>query len=327
MIAVVGDMEAVPDASIDHKTKLNQFCQKYCKRPVTKEDIVYVVNRFGNQYQSIVKLNCFAGQEYAGHLSMSSKEAEKSAAYQALLAYGPTVEALNQKEEGPKTRRKQTPEEVAAKKERQAEGVAEADNPAVTPKTKLNSLCMKIAKRYLQKGETSYDTMNVTGGFQAIVKLGALPGDWADRCWAGEVCSTKQKAEQSAAEVALSQILADPELAAEAAKPKERVAKGGRGQDGYGNWVWQPSCGAELERERVTDGPTEGEVVDWKGAYGWVTASAPIDHEAAALRGGRVYVHKTDLLGDVEALVPGTKVKFSLYVDASGLGGDDVTAI
>merc|ERR1719343_1190017 len=96
-----------------------------------------------------------------------------------------------------------TPEQIAAKKARNEN---EADNPCITPKTKLNSLCMKIAKRYLQKGETVYESNKVAGGFQATVKLIALPGEWAGRCWAGEVCSTKQKAEQSAASIALDQI-------------------------------------------------------------------------------------------------------------------------
>mmetsp|Transcript_16620 Transcript_16620/g.35782 ORF Transcript_16620/g.35782 Transcript_16620/m.35782 type:complete len:335 (+) Transcript_16620:132-1136(+) len=317
--------------AVDHKTALNQFSQRYCKRPVTKEDIVYVVNRFGNQYQSIVKLNCFSGQEYAGHLSMSSKEAEKSAAYQALLAYAPAIEALGPKEEAVKSRKKQTPEEIAAKKEKQAAAV-EGENPAITPKTKLNSLCMKIAKRYLQKGETVYESMKVTGGFQATVKLGALPGEWASRCWAGEVCSTKQKAEQSAAEIALNQIVNDPILCEEAAKPKEKPPKPSRTKEkdaeaNYGKWVWQPSGGADLPRERIGEGPLTGEVVEWKGTYGWLKAEDSLEHEMATLRGGKIYVNKKDIVPEVESLEPGTKVRFFLYEDPSGLGGEEVVVL
>jgi dsRNA-specific ribonuclease len=312
--------------SVDHKTALNQFCQRYCKRPVTKEDIVYVVNRFGNQYQSIVKLNCFAGQEYAGHLGGTSKEAEKSAAEQALLAYAPTIEALGPKQDVPKGRKKLSPEELAAKKERQAAEVGNGENPAITPKTRLNSLCMKIAKRYLQKGETVYESMKVAGGFQSTVKLGALPGDWQHRCWAGEVCSTKQKAEQSAAAIALDQILRDEELAEEAAKPRERLPKQNRGKDGQGRWVWQTAGETELTRETF-EGVLNGEVLEWKGSYGWVKSLTEINRESAQLRGGKIYVNRTDLQDGLESLEVGTTVQFVLYEDPAGLGGESVRVL
>mmetsp|Transcript_31428 Transcript_31428/g.90736 ORF Transcript_31428/g.90736 Transcript_31428/m.90736 type:complete len:340 (-) Transcript_31428:149-1168(-) len=334
--AVAGAALVDPDAAVDHKTALNQFCQRYCKRPVTKQDIVYVVNRFGNQYQSIVKLNCFSGQEYAGHLSMSSKEAEKSAAQQALLAYAASLEALGPKEDVPKKKKpsasKLSPAEAAAKKESQAAGEEEEDNPAITAKTKLNSLCMKIAKRYLQKGETVYESLKVTGGYQATVKLGALPGEWAQRCWAGEVCSTKQKAEQSAAEIALSQVLGDSTLSEEAAKPKDRVPKAGKRREGMGKWVWQGSEEHEEEEEeipraRVGEGKITCTVVEWKGAYGWVRPAEALDHPAAFFRGGKIYVHKSDLEGGLAELEAGTQVEMFVYEDPSGLGGEEVTAV
>lgn len=324
-------------APADAKTDLNQFCQRYCKRPVTKQDIVYVVNRFGPQYQSIVKLNCFSGQEYAGHLSISAKEAEKSAAHQALLAYASTIEALAEKGDQPKNRRKiqqqLTPQQLAEKKAKQAE---EGENPAITPKTKLNSLCMKIAKRYLQKGETVYTCHKVAGGYQATVKLVALPGDWAGRCWAGEVCSTKQKAEQSAAGIALEQILADPELSAEAERPKGKGrGKGkGKGEKGegkgdywsYGGWVWQASAGPDDGRQRVGEGMLTGEILEWKETYGWLKADTEIDHPAAGFREGKIYVNKKDLGGEGAEVAAGSKVKFFLYEDPAGLGAEEVVA-
>lgn len=196
---------AAQGAAMDPKTELNQFCQRFCQRPVTKTDIVYVTSKFGHQFgyqfQAIVKLNCLQGQEYAGNLSPSPKEAEKSAATQALAAYA------NQIATSPPSASKAKPPE-------------DGENPAITPKTKLNSLCMRIAKRYLQKGETVYECRKVPGGYQATVKLSALPGEWKDRLWAGQVFTTKQKAEQSAAEIALMQISEDEELSEEAAKPK-----------------------------------------------------------------------------------------------------------
>lgn len=335
----VASISAAEPSVVDAKTDLNQFCQRYCKRPVTKQDIVYVVNRFGHQYQSIVKLNCFSGQEYAGHLCMSSKEAEKSAAHQALLAYASTIQALGPKEEQKKGRKGSqplSPAELAAKKAKQADA---GENPAITPKTKLNSLCMKIAKRYLQKGETVYESLRVTGGYQATVKLGALPGEWAVRCWAGEVCSTKQKAEQSAAEIALEQILADAELSEEANKPKGKgTGEGGKGKGkgkkgywtmwgGYGGWVWQGGAGGDQPRERVGETPVTGQVVEWKDTYGWIQPHNAIDHPAANMRDGKVYVNKKDLLNESAALEVGATVSFIVYEDSAGLGAEEVATV
>jgi len=311
----------------DAKTELCQFCQKCCKRPVTKQDIVYMVTRFGHQYQSIVKLNCFSGQEYAGHLCQSAKEAEKSAAEQALLANPNAAEVLATKTEPQKGRRKPmlTPTELA---EKRAKRLEEGENAAITPKTKLNSLCMQIAKRYLQKGETCYESVKVSGGFQATVMLTCLPGEWGARRWAGEVLSSKQKAEQSAATIALAQLETDPELSEEAAKPKGKGrGKGKRDSywsSWYSGWVWE---GKEDEREVVGEEPTTGEVVEWKETHGWLQADEAIDRPAASFRGGKVYISKADLQCDPEVLQPGTKVRFILYEDPSGLGAAEVNVL
>merc|ERR1719476_1036049 len=69
---------------------------------------------------------------------------------------------------------------------------------SITPKVHLHDALMKILRRPMQKGEAIYEAKECTGGFQATVRLVSLPGAWAGRTWAGEVCSTKQKAEQSA---------------------------------------------------------------------------------------------------------------------------------
>lgn len=313
----------------DAKTELCQFCQKCCKRPVTKQDIVYMVTRFGHQYQSIVKLNCFVGQEYAGHLCNTAKEAEKSAAQQALTANPEATEVLAQKSDPQKPRRKPilTPAELAEKRAKRDE---EGENAAITPKTKLNSLCMKIAKRHLQKGETCYDSIKVAGGFQATVKLIALPGEWGGRCWAGEVCRSKQKAEQSAAEIALSQLEADPELADEVAKPN--VKGKGKGKVGgqsywsewYSGWVWR-SDGDEVTREHVREEPMLGTIVEFKEKHAWCTLDEEMDHPALSRRDGKVYIGNGDFKGeDFKELQPGVKVTFILYEDASGLGAEEV---
>ncbi|CAE7614799.1 unnamed protein product, partial [Symbiodinium natans] len=265
--------------SKDPKTQLNHFCQRYCQRPVTKSDISYTTNKFGNQYQAIVKLDCIQGQEYAGHLCINQKDAEKSAAEQAVMAFSSQMAVLKPPVQRDKKRKPRTPEEIAERKAKQeAEG-----NPAITPKTLLNALVMKIAKRYLQKGETVYETKTYNGGgHQATVKLSALPGEWSERMWAGHVCTTKQKAEQSAAEIALESIKQDKELMEEADKPKG-FGKGGKGKGkGKGfmfdawqwGWMWgMPS--SELPRKDVLTESITGEVIEWKvGQVNQVRAAA-----------------------------------------------------
>merc|ERR1719162_2547381 len=87
---------AVPGVPVpmDSKTALNQFCQRLCQRPVTRADIEYTVNKIGVQFQAIVKLNCIQGQEFAGELASSPKDAEKAAAAQALKAHQMTIATL-----------------------------------------------------------------------------------------------------------------------------------------------------------------------------------------------------------------------------------------
>jgi len=335
---VLAIMAAQPSlqAATDPKTELNHFCQRYCQRPVTKADISYTTNKFGNQYQSIVKLDCIQGQEYAGHLCLNQKEAEKSAAEQAVMAFRPQMASLpppaSKDPKKKKERPRLTPAELAAKKAKQAE---EGENPAVTPKTKLNALVMKIAKRYLQKGETIYETKTYAGGgHQATVQLKALPGEWGNRVWAGHVSSTKQKAEQSAAEIALKQIGEDSEMVAEAAKPKG-VGKGkGKGKGkGFGfmwggwdwNMMWGGPSGPNLPRERVTEAAVIGEVVEWKDSFGWVKSDAPIDHPSAKQRDGKLYVSKKDVTSGTMAT--GCKVSFQVYKDAQGLGAEEVQVL
>lgn len=99
------------------------------------------------------------------------------------------------------------------------------------------------------------------------------------------------------------------------------VAKGfGKGlMKGKGK---RPS-GPNLPRTRVTQEPITGEVLEWKGKFGWVQPSEPIDHPLATRREGKVWVSCGDLQG-VEELTVGSLVQFHVYSDASGLGGEEV---
>lgn len=152
--------------------------------------------------------------------------------------------------------------------------------------------------------------------------------------WAGHVSSTKQKAEQSAAEIALKQISEDSEMVAEAAKPKGAGKGKGKGKGkGFGfmwpgwdwNMMWGAPSGPNLPRERVTEAAVTGEVVEWKDSFGWVKPESTIDHPSAKQRDGKLYVSKKDITSGTMAL--GCKVSFQVYKDAQGLGAEEVQVL
>jgi hypothetical protein len=55
--------------------------------------------------------------------------------------------------------------------------------------------------------------------------------------------------------------------------------------------------------------------------YGWLKPSSPIDHHSFLKHGGRIYVHKNDII-DCQILAPGDVVSFYLYADSRGLGAE-----
>ena len=81
--------------------------------------------------------------------------------------------------------------------------------------------------------------------------------------------------------------------------------------------------GHTLPRERVSETPMIGEVLEWKGKYGWIKPQEPIEHEKAARHGGKLFVSQADLVGVTE-LSSGRLVQFHLFEDSSGLGAEEV---
>eukprot|EP00927_Polykrikos_kofoidii_P056621 TRINITY_DN50720_c0_g1_i1.p1 TRINITY_DN50720_c0_g1~~TRINITY_DN50720_c0_g1_i1.p1 ORF type:complete len:346 (-),score=52.35 TRINITY_DN50720_c0_g1_i1:172-1209(-) len=79
---------------------------------------------------------------------------------------------------------------------------------------------------------------------------------------------------------------------------------------------------ANLARERITVVETTGEVMDWKGSFGWLKSHDTIDHVAATKRSGKIYVSRKDLVG-VPTLHLGQIVQFHVFADASGLGAEE----
>jgi len=81
--------------------------------------------------------------------------------------------------------------------------------------------------------------------------------------------------------------------------------------------------GHELPRVRITAEKFVGTVVGWRGKYGWIKAAEAIDHEKAALRGGKLFAGNEDIIGK-SALDEGAEVEFHIFEDDSGLGAEEI---
>lgn len=87
----------------------------------------------------------------------------------------------------------------------------------------------------------------------------------------------------------------------------------------------QGPSGPDLERERLTAGPITGVVASFKGSMGWIQPDVPFEHETAQKHKGKIYVHKKDVA--TGTLSKDDSVQFEVYVDASGLGAEDVVTL
>lgn len=79
---------------VDPKGQLTHFCQKYCKRPLHHADVEYLTYELGEQYQAIVILNCIKGNVFPGSICSNQRDAEWSAAKQALKAFASLTEMV-----------------------------------------------------------------------------------------------------------------------------------------------------------------------------------------------------------------------------------------
>lgn len=391
----------------DPKSVLNQLIQRYCARPVQKGEISFTTTKYGRQHQSICKLQCMNGQEVVGELQNDAKAAEKSAALMTLQVYKPQFDALpaaGSKEDKKRKGGALSPDEMKVKRAKKEADAAAGIVHTTSAKMALNEAAMKICKRALQKGELLYEVRPCTGGFQATVKISCLPEQWAEQLWAGEVKTTKQAAEQAAAEICLTTLNTDAKLKEEMDKPKgkgkgkgknegkgkgqgkaqakgkvssgsaeetageaaeagaddkkegdkgKKEPKWKKGQDwddswtdpfmdmmwmmmAGGDWGWQDNKkkkgnkdkGADLPRTRITTETTLGEVLEWKGQFGFIKPAVPLEHEdskkGGRFKGDKIYVHKKDVAKDTE-LAKGAVVRFHVYKDKSGLGAEEVT--
>jgi len=110
-----------------------------------------------------------------------------------------------------------------------------------------------------------------------------------------------------------------------AAIPASSAAKG-KGKDKGKGGKAKRGEGHLLPRTRITAEKFTGTVVAWKGKFGWIAPSEPIEHEKATLHKGNLFVTKNDL-EDIEELTPDAVVEFHIAEDSSGLCAEEVVQL
>jgi len=103
-------------------------------------------------------------------------------------------------------------------------------------------------------------------------------------------------------------------------KGKDKDKGKGKGKKG----PRRPS-GPNLERTRITEKAVTGEVVEWKGKFGFIKPTVDVEHEKARPQHqGKLYVSMSDLKDGVTELTVGNVCQFHIFFDSSGLGAEEV---
>jgi hypothetical protein len=105
---------------------------------------------------------------------------------------------------------------------------------------------------------------------------------------------------------------------------KDAKGKGKFGKDAKGKGKSKGPSGPNLPRTRISEASITGEVVEWKGKYGWIQPSEPVEHPMAAKHQGRIFASVSDLVGGITELTPGSLCQFQVFTDASGLGAEEI---
>mmetsp|Transcript_54126 Transcript_54126/g.154409 ORF Transcript_54126/g.154409 Transcript_54126/m.154409 type:complete len:370 (+) Transcript_54126:113-1222(+) len=100
--------------------------------------------------------------------------------------------------------------------------------------------------------------------------------------------------------------------------------KGGKGEKGGKKKARDGPSGPDLPRERISESPITGEVISWKGKFGYIKPHVEVVHPTRG-KCSKVYVHTQDICG-IE-LEKGSTVQFEVYSDAAGVGAEEVVLI
>eukprot|EP00746_Dinoflagellata_sp_MGD_P125565 gnl/MRDRNA2_/MRDRNA2_60335_c0_seq1.p1 gnl/MRDRNA2_/MRDRNA2_60335_c0~~gnl/MRDRNA2_/MRDRNA2_60335_c0_seq1.p1 ORF type:complete len:695 (-),score=179.73 gnl/MRDRNA2_/MRDRNA2_60335_c0_seq1:330-2105(-) len=202
------------------KVKVNNICTRLHQQHLKKGDILYeTAEATEGGWQSLVTMKVLPGDlaetPIAGETCDTEKEAEESAAkfaIEAIMVDEEVVKAIEESKPFP-------PEEDRAERQRNSKrmrgsGMVEANMgpDGETKKQSLNNYILKVLPRSKKKGDIVYTTAQVQGGYQSTVKCPCLPTPLAEAEFAGEVCEIERDSEHSAAGIALTALMDDPEI-------------------------------------------------------------------------------------------------------------------
>jgi len=182
---------------LNPKTTLVELCQRFTGKSMDKGDITYTTNDFDGQFQSTVKINCVSGQEFAGDLCASQREAEHSAAAQAL-------EGL--KEDMGLAR-------GAKRKNEDVYSLLKSEPLNTHAKSKLREAVKMAIGRDLAEGDMLFDISEAaTGGYVCNLKIPCLPGALGTRSFFGSPSPFRRDTMLAAAAKALEVLMSDKNL-------------------------------------------------------------------------------------------------------------------
>jgi len=83
-----------------------------------------------------------------------------------------------------------------------------------------------------------------------------------------------------------------------------------------------PQKQAGNNRQKVGGKKLTGKVLEWKGNFGFIMPSVPVNHPDAGKKGGKIYFSGEDVEAELSGV--GAAVTFFLYKDKTGLGASNV---
>eukprot|EP00746_Dinoflagellata_sp_MGD_P070436 gnl/MRDRNA2_/MRDRNA2_28841_c0_seq1.p1 gnl/MRDRNA2_/MRDRNA2_28841_c0~~gnl/MRDRNA2_/MRDRNA2_28841_c0_seq1.p1 ORF type:complete len:437 (-),score=141.06 gnl/MRDRNA2_/MRDRNA2_28841_c0_seq1:167-1477(-) len=195
------------------KNELQQVLQKKLGQPLTKGAIEYKTEEKNGGFVTTLVITCDGGAKVMGTKCADQKEAENSAAQKAVAMYANKGVAATPK----KTTEKKAP---ASQQQQLMQAMAQmlangnqGSNGNQGAKQMLQAHLQAKLKAPLTKGGITYETTEVTGGFQSTVTLVCDGGT----TFTGAVAADKKTAETNAAAKALGKKPASAKAKAKAA--------------------------------------------------------------------------------------------------------------
>lgn len=202
---------------LSSKSKLANFLQWKCGRPLRKGDIVYSTSRESGQYYTTIVLNCFKDLRYVGGPANDAKQAQDLAASNVLAAFRDDVKRMEKMTQG----HKKGLEILNQKKRRLCSEKESPIPPTIETGIKLHDACSALLNREIEPGDITYDMLHSDSGFVAKLKLPCMlsvsdADDLGHRVWATPVpCASKRDARANVAMVAVRDMVQQfPSLAA-----------------------------------------------------------------------------------------------------------------